>query len=200
MLWDARTAVEIAGVVFGLVYVWLAIREIPWCWPIGIANAVLFLIVYANARIYGAAGLQAVYVVVSIYGWYEWLHGGAGDGRLGVSRTPARWAAGLAVFGVAASLALGLVLKHRTEDALPFPDAAVTAFSLVAQWMATRKWLENWLVWIFLNVANVAICVSQRLYPMSALYAVFLVLAALGYREWRASMRAGEGVAPGAAA
>jgi nicotinamide mononucleotide transporter len=179
--------------------VFLAIREIPWCWPIGIANAVLFLIVYANARIYGAAGLQAVYVVVSIYGWYEWLHGGTGHGRLAVSRTPVLWGAGLAVFGVAASLALGLVLKHRTDDALPFADAAVTAFSLVAQWMATRKWLENWLVWIVLNVANVAICVSQRLYPMSALYAVFLVLAVVGYRGWRASMRAGGSVAPVAA-
>jgi nicotinamide mononucleotide transporter len=172
----------------------LAIRQIPWCWPIGIANAVLFLIVYANARIYGAAGLQAVYVVVSVYGWYEWRHGGPGHGRLAVSRTPVRWAVALAVSGVAASLALGLVLKHRTDDALPFPDAAVTAFSLVAQWMATRKWLENWLVWIVLNVSNVAICVSQGLYPMSGLYAFFLVLAVGGFREWRRSMRAGEGV------
>ena len=176
----------------------LAIREVPWCWPIGIANALLFLIVYANARIYGAAGLQAVYVVVSIYGWYEWLHGGAGHGRLAVSRTPGRWALALAVLGVAASLALGLVLKHRTDDVLPFPDAAVTAFSLVAQWMATRKWLENWLVWMVLNVSNVAICVSQRLYPMSALYAFFLVLAVFGFREWSRSMR-GAGVAPAAA-
>jgi nicotinamide mononucleotide transporter len=167
----------------------LAIRQIPWCWPIGIANAVLFLIVYANARIYGAAGLQAVYVVVSVYGWYEWLHGGADHGRLAVSRAPARWAAVLAVLGVAASLALGLVLEQRTDDALPFPDAAVTVFSLVAQWMATRKWLENWLLWMVLNVSNVAICVSQGLYPMSGLYAFFLVLAVLGFREWRRSMR-----------
>jgi nicotinamide mononucleotide transporter len=178
----------------------LAIREVPWCWPIGIANAVLFLIVYVNARIYGAAGLQAVYVVVSIYGWYEWLHGGAGHGRLAVSRTPVRWAVALAVLGVAGSLALGVVLKHRTDDPLPSADAAVTVFSLVAQWMATRKWLENWLVWMVLNVANVAICVSQRLYPMSALYAFFLVLAFFGYREWRRSLRAGAGVAPAATA
>lgn len=174
----------------------LAIREVPWCWPIGIGNAVLFLIVYANARIYGAAGLQAVYVVVSLYGWYEWRHGGAGHSRLAVSRTPARWAVALAVLGVAVSLGLGLVLRHRTDDALPFPDAAVTAFSLVAQWMATRKWLENWLVWIVLNAANVAICVSQRLYPMSALYAFFLVLAVLGFREWRRSSGTGASVAP----
>jgi nicotinamide mononucleotide transporter len=167
----------------------LAIRQIPWCWPIGIGNAVLFLVAYVNARIYGAAALQVVYVVVSLYGWYQWLHGGTGHGRLEVSRTPVGWAIALAVTGAFASLALGLVLKHRTDDALPFADAAVTAWSLVAQWMATRKWLENWLLWIVLDVANVAICLSQGLYPMAALYAFFLVLAVFGFREWSRSMR-----------
>jgi nicotinamide mononucleotide transporter len=156
-------------------------------------------VAYVNARIYGAAGLQSVYVVVSIYGWYEWLHGGADHGRLSVSRTPAGWMAGLGVAGVLSSLALGLLLKRQTNDALPFADAAVTAFSLVAQWMATRKWLENWLLWIVLDVANVAICLSQGLYPMSALYAFFLVLAVLGFREWSRSMRqAGAAPAPAA--
>ena len=135
--------------------------------------------------------------MVSIYGWYEWLHGGADDGRLAVSRTPAGWVAGLGVAGVLGSVAFGLVLKGQTNDVLPFADAAVTAWSLVAQWRATRKWIENWLLWIVLNVANVTICVSQRLYLMSALYAVFLVLAVLGFREWSRSMRqAGAAPAP----
>jgi len=178
----------------------LAIRQVPWCWPIGIGNALLFLVAYVNARIYGAAGLQVVYVAVSVYGWHQWLHGGAGHGRLEVSRTQPSWAVALGVSGILASLLLGLALKHRTNDVLPFVDAAVTVFSLVAQWMATRKWLENWLVWMVLNVANFAICVSQRLYPMSALYAFFLVLAFFGYREWHRSLRAGAGVAPAATA
>jgi nicotinamide mononucleotide transporter len=66
--------------------------------------------------------------------------------------------------------------------------------------MATRKWLENWLVWMVLNVSNVAMCVSQGLYPMAALYAFFLVLAVFGFREWGRSLRAGAGPAPAAAA
>jgi nicotinamide mononucleotide transporter len=150
-----------------------------------------------DARIYGAAGLQAVYVAVSVYGWYQWLHGGAGHGRLEVSRTPVSWAVALGVTGIATSLVLGIVLRDRTDDALPFADGAVTAFSLVAQWMATRKWLENWLLWIVLNVSNIAICLSQALYPMAALYAFFLVLAVFGFREWSRSMR---GAAASAAA
>jgi nicotinamide mononucleotide transporter len=166
----------------------LAIRESTWCWPVGIANAALFLVVCVHARLYGGAGLQAVYLVVSFYGWYEWLHGGEQQGRLFVSRTPARWAAGLALAGLVTTLGLGLVLKYRTDAALPFPDAATTAFSLAAQWMTTRKWLENWLVWIVVDVAYVGICASQHLYAMASLYAVFLVLAVLGYKEWRASL------------
>jgi nicotinamide mononucleotide transporter len=181
---------EILGVVFGLLFVLLAIRESPWCWPFGIANAALFLVVFGHARLYGAAALQAVYVVVSIYGWYEWLHGGAGHGRLPVSRTPTRWRLSLVALGAAGSLALGLVLKLRTDAALPFSDAATTSFSLVAQWMATRKWLENWLVWIAVDLVYVAMYVSQGLLPTAGLYAAFLVAAVFGYREWRGSLAA----------
>jgi nicotinamide mononucleotide transporter len=183
----ALDPVETAGAVLGLVYVLLAIRENAWCWPVGIANAALFLVVCTRARLYGAAGLQVVYLLVSFYGWYEWLHGGAQHGRLAVSRTPARWAAGLAVAAAAVTRGVGLFLEHRTDAALPFPDAAATALSLAAQWMATRKWLENWLVWMVVNVTNVGICLSQHLYAMALLYAAFLVLAVLGYKEWRAS-------------
>jgi nicotinamide mononucleotide transporter len=176
--------------VLGLAYVWLAIRENPWCWPIGIGNALLFLVVCAHARLYGAAGLQAVYAAVSVYGWYEWLHGGKGHGRLLVSRAPRRWLLSLAAAGAIGSVALSLFLRHRTDAALPFPDAATTAFSLVAQWMATRKWLESWLFWIAVDVVYVGMYVSQGLLPTAGLYAAFLVLAVFGYREWRASMRA----------
>jgi nicotinamide mononucleotide transporter len=133
-----------------------------------------------------------VYVVVSVYGWYEWLHGGEGRGRLAVSRTPRRWRAGLAAAAGAATVALGLFLKHRTDAALPFPDAATTSVSLAAQWMTTRKWLESWLVWVAVDVAYVAIYVSQRLYPTAGLYAAYLGLAVIGFREWRRSMAAGE--------
>ena len=188
-----------AGVLFGVAYILLAIRESPWCWPLGIGNAALFLVVFAQARIYSNAALQAVYVVVSFYGWYSWLHGGRDHGRLLVSRAPGRWLISLAATAAIASVTLGFFLKLRTDAALPFTDATTTAFSLAAQWMATRKWLENWLVWIGVDVVYVAMYASQGLYPTAGLYAAFLVLASLGYREWGASMRA-EGATAGVAA
>ena len=81
-------AAELAGVVFGLLYVWLAIRENVWCWPAGLANAALFLVVFFHARVYGASALQGVYLALSIYGWRQWLRGGDEHGRLRVSHTP----------------------------------------------------------------------------------------------------------------
>jgi nicotinamide mononucleotide transporter len=183
-------ALEIAGTVLGVAYVVLAIRENPWCWPIGIGNALLFLAVTASSRLFGQAALQAVYVVVSVYGWYEWLHGGEGKAALAVSRTPRPWLAGLAAAWVAATVGGGLVLEHRMDDPLPFVDAGTTALSLVAQWMATRKWLENWLVWMAVNLACVPMFLSQRRFAMAAFYAVLLVMAVFGYREWRRSMTA----------
>jgi nicotinamide mononucleotide transporter len=149
--------------------------------------------VYWHARLYGAAGLQVFYLAMSVYGWHQWLRGGEGNGRLAVSRTPPRWAAALLTAALAVSLGLGVFLRLRTDAALPFADAATTCASLAAQWMATRKWLENWLVWMGVNVANVAICVSQGLLPMAGLYVVFLVLAVVGYRAWSRSLAAGDG-------
>ena len=179
---------ELLAVLFGFAYVWLAIREDARCWPVGIVNVAIYFFVFFHARLYATAVLQAIYVALSVYGWRQWLRGGESGGRLAVSSTPRQWAAGLAGAGVVASLGLGLFLKYRTDAALPFPDAATTAFSLVAQWMTTRKWVESWLVWIAVDVVYLGVYASQGLYLSTGLYAVFLVMAALGYRRWRASM------------
>lgn len=175
---------------------WLTTRQDVRCWPVGLVNVSLSALVFFHSRLYGSMALQVVYAALSVYGWYEWLHGGKDDGRLAVSRIPARWLAGLALAGVACALALGSFLRHRTDAALPFWDAATTASSLVAQWMTTRKWLESWMVWIPVDVVYVAMYQSQRLHAFAGLYLVFLALAVLGLLEWRRSMA---GTAGGAA-
>ena len=95
-----------------------------------------------------------------------------------------RWPPPSAV-GIAATLGLGVWLGRQTDEALPFTDAAVTAFSLIAQWMQTRKLIENWWLWLAVDVVYVAINVSQGLLPTAGLYAIFTALAVAGLREWR---------------
>ena len=174
--------------VFGILGVLLTVRQNVWCWPAGIVNVLLFTLVFFHARLYGSSALQVVYLVLSVYGWRQWLHGGTGHGRLAVSRTPRAWAVALGVSGLLAAAVLGYLLSSRTNAALPYLDAATTTFSLVAQWMTTRKWVENWWIWIGVDVVYVGMYTSQRLYPTSVLYTVFLGLAVLGWREWRRSM------------
>jgi nicotinamide mononucleotide transporter len=180
--------VEALGVLFGVVAVWLTTRENVWCWPTGLVNVGLFIVVFWRAKLYADMGLQGVYVVLCLYGWYEWRHGGRNHGALTVTATPRPALAALAATGVAVAAGLGLFLARKTDAALPFWDAGTTSFSLVAQAMQTRKWWENWLVWIAVDVVYVGIYVVKKLYLTAGLYAVFLALAAVGLRSWRQSM------------
>lgn len=184
---------EAVAVVFGFAYVVFVIRQNVWCWPTGIVSAALYILVFYHSRLYGQVALQGVYIVLMVYGWHEWRHGGADGGRLTVSRAPARWRVALGLAGAGLTLAFGLLLKHETDAALPFYDAGTVSFSLVAQFMTTRKWIENWPVWIGVDVVYVGMYISQGLYLTTALFAAFLVLAVLGFVEWRRSLRSSVG-------
>jgi len=188
-------AVEVVGVLFGVVAVWLTTRENVWCWPAGLVNVGLFIVVFWRAKLYADMGLQVVYVVLCLYGWYEWLHGGRDRGALRVSATPRPALAILAASGVVFAAGLGLFLSRMTDAALPFWDAGTASFSLVAQAMQTRKWWENWIVWIAVDVVYVGIYVAKHLDLTAGLYAVFLALAILGLKSWRRSLAAPQGAA-----
>jgi nicotinamide mononucleotide transporter len=184
---------EVAGVAFGVVAVFLTVRQNVWCWPLGLVNVVLSAIVFTQAKLYADAGLQIVYVALCLYGWYAWLHGGEGKGPLVVSRTTPAAGTALAVGGIAFAAGLGFFLHRHTDAALPFWDASTASFSLVAQWMQTRKWIENWLVWIVVDAVYVGMYVVKGLFLMAGLYAAFLVLAVLGLMAWRRSLLAASG-------
>ena len=188
---------EAVAVALNLAYVVLAIFQSVLCWVAGLFGAALTLVVFLHARLYGATALQVVYLGLMVYGWYEWKHGGEKGGELAVARAPARWRAGLGVAGVLFAGGLGLFLDRATDAALPYWDAGTTSFSLVAQFMTTRKWLESWLVWIVVDVVYTGMLVSQGLSVMAGLYVAYLVLAVAGFAKWRRSMNAapaGEGV------
>jgi len=160
---------EIFAAAVGAWSVWLSVRQNVLSWPTAIVNVVLYTIVFYEAKLYADMGLQVVYAVLSVYGWYQWLYGGEGHTTLHVSRTTR-------------SVAIRL--------ALPFMDSALTSASLVAQWMMTRKLLENWAVWIAVDVLYVGMFIYKGLYVTAVLYAVFLGLAVKGWIDWRKSIRA----------
>jgi nicotinamide mononucleotide transporter len=182
--------IEIAGALTGIVAVWLTTRENIWCWPVGIVSVLLYVFVFFQARLYATMGLQVVYVGLAVYGWHAWRTGGKGDGPLRVSRAPAPTLAVALGIGLAVTLGLGMALARQTDEVLPFTDAAVTSFSLVAQWMQTRKLIENWWLWLVVDIVYVGMNLSQGLMPTAGLYIVYTALALAGLLQWRRSMAA----------
>lgn len=181
---------ELIAVAFGIVSVWLSTRQHIASWPTALVNTALYLVIFQRAQIYANSGLQGVYFALSCYGWYAWKFGGDSGAGLVVTRVGRRLAVGLATMSVVLTIVLGLLLSRFTDAALPWLDSATTSGSLVAQWMMTRKILENWLLWLALNVVYVGMYFSQGLRLTAGLYVVFFVLAAMGFVEWRRSLRA----------
>ena len=180
------TPLEVCAVAFGLVSVYLSTRENIWSWPTAIVNVGLYALLFRREKLYADMGLQVVYLVLSFYGWYEWLYGGEHRTVLHVSR-----------IGAACSVALGTLLQRSTDAALPYLDSTLAVFSLIAQWMMTRKVLENWSVWILVDIVYVGMFIFlKHLYFTAFQYAVFLVLAVMGHVQWRRSYRARLVVAP----
>lgn len=179
---------EVIAAAFGVVSVFLSTRQNIWSWPTAIVNVTLYTVVFYQGRLYGQMGLQPIYLALSVYGWYQWLHGGAQHTELRVSRASPRlliFVAGLTMVGW---LLLAALLR-RTDAALPWLDALLTTTSLAAQWMMTRKILENWLLWIAVDVIYVPMFISQELYATAMLYFAFLILAVMGFIEWRRSLQ-----------
>lgn len=179
---------EIAGFVSGVLAVWLTAKESPWCWPTGLVNVSLYIVICWQAKLYADTGLQVVYVVVCLYGWWEWLHGGKGGGRLTVSRAPRATLVGLTVAGAVFAVLLGLGFRRFTDASFPFLDSTLTAYSLVAQWLQTRKQIETWWFWIAVDVGYIGLYPAKGLWLTALLYAIFLALCLMGLRDWKRSL------------
>ncbi|WP_243316908.1 nicotinamide riboside transporter PnuC [Geothrix paludis] len=185
------SGMEVFGFLTGAACVALLVRENIWNWPIGIANNLVFIALFYRAGLYADVGLQAFYVAISIYGWWSWLHGGRDHGALTVSRIRLPAAISLALAVAATTAVLAWLLRHFTNSTVPVLDSLITALSLAAQFMMTRKWLENWLVWIAANCLSVGLLIYKGLYVTSGLYLVYQVLCVLGWVAWRRALRAG---------
>ena len=179
---------EILAVIFGIISVYLSTREHIWSWPTALVNVALYFIVFLEAKLYADMGLQVVYFALSLYGWYEWLYGGENRTELHVSRVTRSLGLKLLLIGLASAALLGTILARFTDASLPYLDSATTSTSLVAQWMMTRKILENWAVWVVVDVVYVGMFIFKKLYLTAGLYAVFLGLAVMGFIQWKRSL------------
>jgi nicotinamide mononucleotide transporter len=185
---ESMTWLEAFGFVTGVLCVYLAARENVWNWPIAIVNAAAYTVVFMRAGLYSDTLLQVVYLTLSAYGWYQWKFGGIDRTELPITRASPRLWLLCAAAGVVSWLVLSTIASRLPGTALPRLDAALTSASFVAQWMMTRKIADNWLVWMAADAVYVPMFYSKGLCLTSGLYAIFLILAVMGWTHWRRAM------------
>ena len=185
--WISENNIELIGTVLGIVYVFFSIRQNILTWPTGLLSSLLYVWVFFVSKLYADMSLQIYYVVVSIYGWYEWMHGNKDDGKvtLEISRVTLKSGYLLTIISFVLFLLIWFVLKKYTDSPVPAADALATALSLVATWMLARKILEHWLVWIFVDTFSIGLFLYKELFPTVFLFIVYTIMAILGYFEWK---------------
>jgi nicotinamide mononucleotide transporter len=185
------TPLELISFVLAVITVVLNIRQTHWAWLFAIVSSATYGIVFFGARLYGDVGLQLVFIVVSLWGWYQWLYGGAQHEALCVTRLSASgWQRAIIGWLVGFAL-LAASLKTWTDTDVPYADSFLTAGSLLGQLLLSRKKVENWHVWIAVDVLYVGLYVYKGLILTAILYAVFVVLAIIGLRTWSQAAVAG---------
>lgn len=181
---------ELTGLISGLVCVWLLIRQNVWTFPIGLVYSVVSVWVFFEARLYADVLLSGYYVLMNGYGWYYWLYGGvrAPSETLPVSRTPPRTGLIVAVLTAGSTAAMGWFFDTQTDAAFPYWDSATTCMSFAAMWMTARKYIDNWIVWLAVDVIATAIYYLKDIHFYAILYGVYLGMAIMGWRAWQLTL------------
>ncbi|MCZ6658238.1 MAG: nicotinamide riboside transporter PnuC [Gammaproteobacteria bacterium] len=181
---------EFIGLVSGLLCVWLLIKENIWTFPIGLVYAVVSVVVMAQANLYADTLLNFYYVVMNGYGWYYWSYRGtrSTDDTLIVTNMPLRIGGVLTVLVVVGTVVMGWLLDTRTDADLAYWDSLTTTMSFAAMWMTARKYIENWIVWLVVDVIATIMYVVKGLDFYAILYGVYLAFAVWGFLAWRRSL------------
>lgn len=186
------TWIELIAASLSAWAVWLMARRRPLGWPIGLLSVLVYAAVFIDAKLYSDALLQGAFAALIVYGWHRWLRHLGDDGRVEVAPLPVRQAAAHVALGLLGALALGFAMHRWTDAALPWLDAALTAFSLVAQWWQGRRHVAAWWLWIAVDVVYIGEYVYKSLLVTSVLYAGFIALAVVGLRSWQQAVHRAE--------
>ena len=180
---------EIAGVIFTLLNVYLLTRQKILAWPFGLLGVSIYAYIFYSAQLYSDFILHLIYIVLNAYGWWYWASGHyEKEDDLQVTSLFPKEKVIWIVTIVLGFLLWGYLMQRHTDAALPYPDAFTTVTSLVAQYLLARKKIENWILWIIVDIVAIIIYVIKDLYPTSILFAILLILSISGFLTWKKSI------------
>lgn len=183
---------ELIAASLTLICVWLTAKRMIISWPVGIAAIFIYAMVFFDAKLYADFGLQFIFLAQSLYGWHNWVNNRVSETRTSVTRLSSL----NRVISVGAILLMyviiAYVLIHHTDASVPYVDSYLTATCIVANFLLSRRAIENWILWIHADVLYVGLFAYKGLYVSSALYLILAVLAVRGLMEWNDKMKANE--------
>lgn len=182
--------IEIIGAVIALGYLYFEYKASKWLWPMAVVMPIAYIWIFFRSKFYAGMGINIYYFFAAIYGWIKWT-GRQSDGREPpIRRTPPRLIFPLTSIGILLFAAIAFLLSHYTDSPVSMADSLITALSIIGMWMLAHKHLEQWWVWIAVNILSCGIYFWRGLYPTSILYAIYSVISVMGYFKWRGLMQA----------
>lgn len=181
---------EMIAMATGVIGVWLTIKENIWCFPIGIINVALYawLFISPGIQLFADALLQVIYILLLTYGWYNWATIGKQEDSKATFKIEYNVALKVFIITALSTVILAWFFSNYTSASYPWLDSALTCASLAAQWMIAKKYIENWIVWIIVDIAYLPLYFIKHLPLTAILYFIFLVLAIKGLIRWRKNL------------
>lgn len=190
--WMWANKIEVLGALLGLLYIFFSIRQHILTWPTGLFTSLLYTAVFFQSGFYADMGLQVYYVAISIYGWYYWLKGnkkGNTDDQVPVTGISRKLLLKLVIVTVLIYAVILFILIRFTDSTVPIMDSLTTALSITATWMLAKKYIEHWLIWIFVDLVSAGLYIYKDLWPTVLLFIVYTVMAVIGYNEWKKDLK-----------
>ena len=180
--------IELIAVFFGLICVWFMKKERVLAFPFGIINVLVYVYIFFVAKLYANAAINGFFFLMSVYGWYNWTRKDSSDHTIRITRCSKTELLLNAIAVMVFFVVIRFVLGNYTASKIPSWDAMTTAIYIVAQWLLSRKKIENWILWIGADAVMIVLCAWEGLYFSSFQYAVFTVIATMGFMEWRTKL------------
>ena len=183
---ELKLLLQIVGTLLGLLYLWLEYKANIWVWIVGAIMPMVHGVLYLQSGIYADAAMQLYYVAAGIYGLFVWLRGEKrSEKRIDIQHTPKQWIFSLVAVYVVLHISLYFLLTEFTDSRVPLLDSMSTALSIVAMWMLSRKLVEQWLVWLVVDMISVGLYIYKGIPITAMLYMLYCALAVAGYMRWR---------------
>ncbi len=199
---DWKLILQLAGIVLGLLYLWLEYRADIRLWIVGLIMPVVHGVLYYRSGLYADCSMQVYYVLAGLYGWAMWQRGRSrmknakniptartAPKSFAITRTPLRQVPLLVGAYALVHVGIYLLLVRFTNSTVPFWDSFTTALSVVAMWMLSRKYAEQWLVWLVVDLTTVGLYVYKEIPFTAGLYLLYSALAVAGYLRWNRQIR-----------